>query len=343
MDAIKENVEVIIVAIIIALGIRAYFLQPFKIPTASMQPTLNGIIGNPMGKDEAFPNPVKQGVDFVWRGSNYTELKSPASSGQIFITRIVQKSLAMFFTRTSVEFSDGSSTTCYGPARQLFKDLWLDDEKPSQKAIRDRGVVADLPTEDFDKAGLRLPVPAGKVLARGSIDTGDQLLVDKMSYHFRRPTRGEVFVFNTKDIPGIVAPPGADSQHYIKRLVGVPNDKLAVVAPTLYVNGKPAEEPGIVRVMSHEGNPNLDPNINKYHGYTNAGTASQADVTQGQVEINGQMWTEYQLQDKQYFALGDNSGNSADSRYWGKVPERGVVGRALVVYWPFSPHWGLIR
>jgi signal peptidase I len=44
-----------------------------------------------------------------------------------------------------------------------------------------------------------------------------------------------------------------------------------------------------------------------------------------------------------YFALGDNSYNSYDSRYWGPVPEENLVGRGLFVYWPFNRHWGLIR
>ncbi|MDB6069938.1 MAG: signal peptidase, partial [Verrucomicrobiales bacterium] len=54
-SVLKENVEVIVVAIVVALGIRAYFLQPFKIPTASMQPTLNGITAKAMPDGEAFP------------------------------------------------------------------------------------------------------------------------------------------------------------------------------------------------------------------------------------------------------------------------------------------------
>jgi signal peptidase I len=41
--------------------------------------------------------------------------------------------------------------------------------------------------------------------------------------------------------------------------------------------------------------------------------------------------------------LGDNSYNSFDGRYWGPVPQQNLVGRGLLVYWPFYPHWGLIR
>ena len=44
-----------------------------------------------------------------------------------------------------------------------------------------------------------------------------------------------------------------------------------------------------------------------------------------------------------YFAMGDNSYNSLDSRWWGPVPEENLVGRGLLVYWPFNWHWGFIR
>ena len=51
----------------------------------------------------------------------------------------------------------------------------------------------------------------------------------------------------------------------------------------------------------------------------------------------------YIVPDKNYFAMGDNSYHSSDSRDWGPVPEQNIMGRGVFVYWPFAPHFGLIR
>jgi len=162
----------------------------------------------------------------------------------------------------------------------------------------------------------------GEVIARGAIDTGDQVFVDKCSYNFVKPHNGDVFVFRTNNIPGIRPDPIAGPPFYIKRLAGLPGDKLRIDPPFLYINGKKAVGYGFERVMSARP---------PYRGYAFGHEyLSKPDQT-------------YAVPREGYFAMGDNSYNSYDSRYWGPVPLENLVGRGLFVYWPFFPHWGLIR
>jgi signal peptidase I len=285
----RENCEVILVAIVVAVGIRSYFLQPFKIPTGSMQPTLNGIIGNP--STEPPPNLLRQIGEFIMLGRNYVNVVSREDDQVI---QIEQKKFLFFFTLSRL-ICVHQEFLVYVPPETLNHDFKV------------------FPGRTYRR---------GDIIVRGAVDTGDQVFVDKFSYNFVKPRRGDVFVFRTNHIPGIREDPEAGSPFYIKRLAGLPGDRLRIAPPFLYINEKKAEGYGFARVM--EAKP-------PYRGYGPGHDYLANPSLSFTVPPDG------------YFALGDNSYNSYDSRYWGPVPEENLVGRGLFVYWPFNQHWGLIR
>ena len=285
----RENCEVVLVAVVVAIGIRSYFLQPFKIPTGSMQPTLNGIIGHPSAEQP--PNILRQMVDFIVLGRNYVNV---ASREDDQLLQIQQKKFLFFFTWSRL-VCQHQKFLVYAPPDTLRHDFNV------------------FPGRIYHR---------NEIIARGAVDTGDQVFVDKFSYNFVKPHRGDVFVFRTKNILGIPEDPESGAPFYIKRLAGLPGDTLRIAPPLLYVDGKIASGYGFKRVMEAKF---------PYRGYAPGQTyLSTPDRP-------------FVVPEHSYFAMGDNSYNSYDSRWWGPVPEENLVGRGLLVYWPFTAHWGLIR
>lgn len=347
LPALRENVEVFFVALVIALAIKSFLLQPFMIPTGSMQPTLNGMKGTAMAEAVPAWNPLEQvgnrfllgrkAVDQVLDrervlvGLRKATIPIPAGRGF----------LGKFFDWTELVFADGGAVVVRMPMNTLLTDFGLNQrlaQLAAQQWPRDLRGESVVGSDGQLLDGGRLTLPSGTVLARGVLSFGDQVLVDRVSYHFRAPRRGEVFVFMTHGIGRLAGEARAnnlDSQHYIKRLAGLPGDRLELLNgdPRLKVDGAVAEEPGIVRVGARgetaEG---------RYGGYQVP--LDRATFRTWPVDRDGRLIMA--LAAREYAALGDNSAHSLDSRYWGPVPQENLVGPALLAYWPFHSHWGLI-
>jgi len=121
------------------------------------------------------------------------------------------------------------------------------------------------------------------------------ILVNKMAYNWGTYGRGDIVVFHFPRNP---------KQEYIKRVIGLPGDEIAVRDGAVTVNGIPQEEAYIKAPPAYEG-----------------------------------VWI---VPDDSLFVLGDNRNNSSDSHNWGWVPLDFVVGEAVFVYWP-PTEWGLIE
>lgn len=255
----RENVDVFLVAAIVAMGVRTFFLQPFKIPTGSMQPTLYGIVAD-SGCDER----------------------------------------ANIFRR----FYDGA-----------VRGVW--------PQLPEGSLLSSL--ADFVTWAVFQQWPTG----RACVFSGDHIFVDRFTYHFRKPQRGDVIVFAT----GFMRERGVDPRgaFYIKRCVALGGDHVEITPPFLRVNGQILDErPAFKRIYSMADN---------YHGYR---LPSPHGYPHPPKYLNT-LQPSYDVPANSLLALGDNTMSSLDSRYWGAVPADAVIGRALFVYWPFSKRFGPIN
>lgn len=377
MTSLVENVEFFLVAAIVILGIRAYFVQPFKIPTNSMWPSYHGVT-----HETYRPGESAGAVAKAWRfatlgGWNY-RVDAPAdgelmfgvfSDGQLAQTQVPGRKFGVIpTTKRQFFFSVGGQTASLvvpgsGASSEDFRmELVLEDllapdkvahrPYPALTALLSKQRRANLRQQIMTvRNGSRLEerrvywIPTGIQVKRGepmiSFDllTGDLLFVERVTYNFVRPQVGQGFVFHTRKIAGI----GSD-QYYIKRLVGVPGDTLEIREPVLYRNGRPIEGSAAFAANAEQRG--------RYRGYVNdlLGTSTLYLHAGDKLEIPAmaeftipgeEPGTEIRFWDRPYFAMGDNSNDSYDSRGWGFVPGKEVVGKPLFIYYPFSRRWGL--
>ena len=130
-----------------------------------------------------------------------------------------------------------------------------------------------------------------------NLHQGQYLIVNKAVYRWvHPPERGDIIVFEY---------PRAPDRDFIKRVIGLPGEKVEIRNGVVYINDKPLPEPYL---KNHRGHGNFPPTV---------------------------------LGPDQYFVLGDNRDNSSDSRMWGPLPKDNIIGKAWISYWP-PQMWGLI-
>ena len=126
----------------------------------------------------------------------------------------------------------------------------------------------------------------------------DRVLANRFIYHFRDPRRGEIIVFKT---PPLAARRCGSGGTFVKRLIGLPGERLSERNGYVYIDGKRLDEPYI-----HADRRDHEP---------------------------PRSWT---VPKGEYFFMGDNRRESCDSRMWGAVPRSNLIGEVFFVYWPPS-------
>jgi signal peptidase I len=147
-----------------------------------------------------------------------------------------------------------------------------------------------------------------------TLAVGQRVLVCRFCLHFDDPDRGDILVFKPpagepstcgverpSDEPCPQGTPEKSDTNFIKRVVGVPGDHLKVIEGSVYINGKRQDEP-FARLDAQCATCNLPREIT--------------------------------IPKDEYYMMGDNRGESADSREWGPVPKKWVIGKAFMTYWP---------
>jgi signal peptidase I len=306
----RENIEVFLVAIVVAMAIRTFFLQPFKIPTGSMEPTLFGIesINLRDQPDFKMPGPLARFWDVIFYGTIYHELTAPAD-GEVRDIGPLQHVLGFINKQTIwLEYS--------GQTGPVPFTVWCGPDNALEEATGLR------PGSVFRK---------GEPIVRFKETTGDHLFVDRVTYNFRRPRRGDIIVFKTKGILGIKQ----QDQFYIKRLVGLPGETVSIGEDQhARINRQrlDASTPHFENIYGFD--PNAPPREGKFGQYNGHTLQDRYDSRLRSANDT------IEIPPRHFVAFGDNTLNSLDSRYWGPLPEENVIGKSFFVYWPVSSRFG---
>ena len=163
-------------------------------------------------------------------------------------------------------------------------------------------------------AGQR--ISRGDLLWSGFVIAGDRVMVEKLTYRWRAPRRGEIVVFRTDGIKDLAA-----GEFWMKRVVGLPGERVSIDPPHLVIDGRRVVDPPIFERITSQSD--------GYQGFQWAGDSqchAFLDTAKSEVVLGPD----------EYLVLGDNAANSSDSRNWGPVLRENIIGRVTRIYWPLD-------
>ncbi len=319
----SENVEMLLVGAFLVIGIRTFFFQPFIIPTNSMYPTYNGMTYENYvvpAEDDPVPDTPGKPIQVVRKlllGATHIELIAE-NDGKIQIEQPKPVTGRKWFVFPT-------------PKREFT--IYVDSTKHTFQVPMDFHAIQNILIESQILHHTPRDVKKGEKILSFDILSGDALFVDRLSYHFKKPDIGDPFVFKTDLVKSEDESIYADlhrsdpGKYYIKRLVGKGGDTLQLEGSQLIRNGKP-----ITGAKAFELNAGR---IGDYPGYVRNREAFGRYFKKEDDVVN--------VPEYHYFAMGDNSPNSSDSRTWGFVPKEAVIGRAVFIYYPFTKRWGISK
>lgn len=310
---------------VLILGSRAFFVQPMVIPTGSAQPTFWGITAEPLvgSKSEVIPSLPVRLWEWVTQGVTYCYAESEVEGYLKEVSETKNFRHIPFLSYATVQIGDNQHTH--------EQKIWFVPEK----------LIQYLVTADGNGHAVAPYYHVGDRIIGARFHAGDHLFVERFTYNFRHPRRGETIVFRSEHHPGMTP-----DTHYIKRLVGLGGERIRIGDDRhVYINDRQltTNDYGFEKVYSF--NPAEPPRANQYSGHVNEKT-SRALAGRSAYSLNfPDGTTEYQIPPHRYVCFGDNTMNSADSRAWGEpsFPQEQVIGKELFVFWPFTERFGWKR